>query len=344
MARARAARRAARHWAELPDEELLDWRLCDLGLAIEGTAIEARVERLNEELELKGLRFRPYAWLSTDWFTPDQATGFAVPFFLAHPRLARLERNQMLEVEGGTNEWCLKIMRHETGHAIDNAYRLHRKKRWREIFGRFSEPYQDSYTPDPHSREYVLNLDYWYSQSHPAEDYAESFAVWLDPASHWRRRYAEWPALAKLEFIDELMSAVADRPRVAGGRGRVEPVKELRVSLREYYRRKRAVYGLDTTTPDLDNRLRSLFSPDGGYGGAAAFLRKHRRRLVASVARATAQHRYLIDHVLREMILRCRILRLRLTGAERHALLEAGALLTSLTMQFLYGGHPRYHR
>jgi hypothetical protein len=62
--------------------------------------------------------------LSDEWFTPDGATTIAIPFYLAHPRLAKLEETQMLEVEGGEYEWCMRILRHEAGHAIDNAFRL----------------------------------------------------------------------------------------------------------------------------------------------------------------------------------------------------------------------------
>ena len=45
--------------------------------------------------------FRPHYWLSDEWFTPDGVPGVAIPFYLAHPRLAKLELAQMLEVEGG---------------------------------------------------------------------------------------------------------------------------------------------------------------------------------------------------------------------------------------------------
>ena len=105
-------------WADWDDERLLDLRLCDLDLRIEGTDLEDRTSKLNRELEARGLEFRPHFWLSDEWFCPDGIPGIALPFYLAHPRLARLELNQMLEVEGGTREWCLKILRHEAGHAI----------------------------------------------------------------------------------------------------------------------------------------------------------------------------------------------------------------------------------
>jgi len=59
--------------------------------------------------------------------------GIAVPFYLAHPRLERLERRMMRNVEGGSAESAMRILRHEAGHAIDTAYRLRRRKRWREV-------------------------------------------------------------------------------------------------------------------------------------------------------------------------------------------------------------------
>ena len=91
MALLRAASRP--FWADLPDEELLDLRLCDLRLQIAGSRLEPLLARLDRDFARKGIaRFRPYAWYSTSWFTPHGTTGFAIPFYLAHPRLLRLER------------------------------------------------------------------------------------------------------------------------------------------------------------------------------------------------------------------------------------------------------------
>ena len=109
-------------WAGWPDEKLLDVRICDLGLTIEGTPLERQIAEVNQELDARGIVFRAHYWLSDDWFTPNGVPGIAIPFYLAHPRLARLELSQMLEVEGGTRAWCMRILRHEIGHAIDNAY------------------------------------------------------------------------------------------------------------------------------------------------------------------------------------------------------------------------------
>jgi len=317
-------------WAELPTEELLDLRLCDLRLRIEGTPLEDRVAELYAELERAGLRFRPHVWLSTDWFSPEGVPGLAIPFYLAHPRLARLERRQMLEVEGGTRSWCIKLLRHETGHAIDHAYRLHRRASWREHFGRASTPYRPSYVPDPQSRRYVINLPGFYAQSHPFEDFAETFAVWLRPGARWRTRYAGWPALRKLQYVDAVMAEIADRPPPVRSRERTDALPGLRMTLREYYRRKHAHYG-EEHHAIYDRDLLRLFSDDPAHARrkpAAAFLRERRTELVRLVADWTGNHRFVVDDVLGGMIHRARALRLRLAHPERETARGAIVVLT----------------
>ena len=130
----------------------------------------------------------------------------------------------MREVEGGNTNWMMRILRHEAGHAIDSAFRLRRRRRWREIFGPASLPYPDSYRPRPGSRRFVQHLGSWYAQSHPTEDFAETFAVWLKRGPSWRRAYAGWPALEKLRYVDELMREISGT-QAAGSRWRahIEP-------------------------------------------------------------------------------------------------------------------------
>ena len=152
-------------WAAWPDEKLLDLRLCDLGVSIEGTELESRIAQVNAELDVRGLRFRPHYWLSDEWFTPDGVPGVAIPHYLAHPRLARLELAQMLEVEGGDPDSCMRILRHEVGHAIDNAYHIRRRPSRRRIFGTPATPYPEYYTPRPYSKSFVQHLDHWYAHS-----------------------------------------------------------------------------------------------------------------------------------------------------------------------------------
>ena len=258
-------RRAARprlpqaEWADAEDEPLLDLRLSELDLKIEGSDLEERIAELGAELEAKGLQFRPHFWLADEWFCPDGVPGIAIPFYLAHPRLRRLELTQMLEIEGGTREWCMMILRHEAGHAIENAYKLRQRPKRQATFGKSSEPYPDSYAPKPYSRSFVVHLDSWYAQSHPDEDFAETFAVWLTPDSNWRERYQGWPALRKLEYVDELMRQIAGRAPAVTTRRTPFSLASQRRTLRVHYRRKRRHYRVDAR--DFHDRdLRALFS------------------------------------------------------------------------------------
>ena len=130
-------------WPALGDEQLLDVRMCDLPIQLEGSAVEARVAQVRRELDERGLTFPIRCYLSDEWFTPDGVSAIAIPFYLAHPRLEKLEEAQMLEVEGGEQEWCLRILRHEAGHALDNAYRLRLRRHRRELFGSPCEPYPE---------------------------------------------------------------------------------------------------------------------------------------------------------------------------------------------------------
>ncbi|MDH3627453.1 MAG: putative zinc-binding metallopeptidase [Acidobacteriota bacterium] len=332
--------RRRRDWTHYDDESLLDERLCDLDLTLEGTPLERRVQRLYAELDRRGIGFRPHAWLSSEWFSPDGVPGVAIPFFLAHPRLMKLELRQMLEVEGGSSTACMRLLRHETGHAIDTAYRLHRRKRWRDVFGLYSQPYPRIYRPRPSSRAFVLHLDAWYAQAHPAEDFAETFAVWLTPRLNWRKQYADWPkALAKLQFVDELMKEeVLGKPAPVRSKAHLEPVSKLRMTLKNYYRSKRSRYGL--AWPDVyDRDLKRLFSDDPRHARrppASTFLRRLRPKIRGIIAEYTNSNVYTVDQVLQDMIERCRVLKLRLTMVPSRTETQAIVLVTVHTMSCLH--------
>ena len=214
-------------WSTWPADRLMQLRLRDLGVSIEGTWLAACVSELSDELEQKRIRLRPHVWLSDEWFSPANVPGFAVPFYLAHPRLIRLERSELLEVEGGSHTECMQVMRHECGHAIQHGYQLHRRREWQRLFGKSSTRYPESYRPNPASKRYVQHLRRWYAQSHPDEDFAETFAVWLRPRSDWRRRYVGWPAFRKLQYVDRLMKELAGVPPIVHNRRRVDPLRTI---------------------------------------------------------------------------------------------------------------------
>jgi hypothetical protein len=306
-------------WARLDDAALLRLRFRDLALKIPGSRVHLDVLRLFGELERRGLRFKPHVWFSTEWFSPDGVPGVAVPFYLAHPRLTRLERRMMGEAEGGNRNWRLRLLRHELGHAVDTAFRLRRRRDWQEVFGPAAAPYSSEYTAQPRSRDYVLHLEHWYAQSHPTEDFAETFAVWLQPKARWRAAYAGWPALAKLEFVDGLMAELAGRAPSKRDRSFIAPLTGNNRTLGEHYRRRT---GSSSGAERHDAWLARAFARRNASARAAAdgYLRDVKPRLMRALLHRTRAHPYIVFQVLRAVRRRAGTLGLALRHSKRETL------------------------
>ena len=233
-------------WAALPDEELL-------AAAPQGPQGQVRrhlarglPRDLYDELEQRGLAVRPHAWLSDEWFSPSDTPGIAFPFYLAHPRLMRLERKMIIDVEGGTrcgmHAHPAPRSRPRDAALLSAASPPPLAAAVRPFVDALSEL---SIGPNPASRNFVQHLRLWYAQSHPDEDFAETFAVWLTPRSNWRKRYEGWPALKKLQYVDELMAEIADAEADADAADRGRAAAPARTTLGEHYQKKLEHYSVD---------------------------------------------------------------------------------------------------
>ena len=328
-------------WHELADELLLEKKISQLGLTLPDTPLQAHVRQLYEELAQKGLTFHPPCHVGDEWFVPVGIPAIFVPFFLVHERLRKLEAKMMLEVEGDNPEWFMRLIRHEAAHAYAYAYQLFRKRKWQRVFGKTSaENTPDFYRPRPYSHSYVVHLDDWYAQSHPDEDFAETFAVWLTPGLDWRARFKGWKALQKLEYVDELMRSLAGRPPPYQPTYREKDFNFLNLKLKTYYARKRKQY--EDTYPDFyDRDLRQLFTgaPDAGPARKASlYLRQRRRPLMDAVCESTNEKKYRVNKLLPRLIDRCDQLDLRLSPADALPDMPVTAYLTTLVMNYLFTG------
>ena len=328
-------------WVSLSDDELLERRISQLGLKIEGTVLQPLVQQLHDELSQKGLVFHPPCHVGDEWFVPVGIPAIFVPFFLTHDRLRQLERKIILEVEGDTPEWFMKLMRHETAHAYAYAYQLFKKRKWQRTFGlTSSEETPTFYRPRPYSHSYVVHLDDWYAQSHPDEDFAETFAVWLTPGLDWREKYKGWKALQKLEYMDELMRSIAGQPATHQPEYRVADHDCLNVKLKTHYAKKRKLY--EDSFPDFyDNDLRQLFDAGAEVTGrvkASVYLRQQRRALMDSVCQWTKEKKFRVNSLLARLIDRCDKLNLHVKAADPKQNLQVSAYITTLVMNHLFTG------
>jgi hypothetical protein len=324
--------------AGLSDEELLQMRICDLKLKIPGTELESRIQKFYGELAAKGISFTPLCYLGDEWFCPAGCATIAIPFYLAHPRLKKLEEKMMMEVEGGTEAWCMRLLRHEMGHVLNHIYLLEKEKPWQKLFGPPSLEYSESFRARPYSKRFVRHLDGWYAQSHPEEDFAETVAIWLTPDLDWKQQYKDWKALEKLEYVDSLMAKLAGKPPLIFSKSKMSEASRLRSRLALYYKRRRRTYAQEF--PDFfDADLTRLFADPSASPHAeraATFLRRSTNPILNAVSAWTGEPKFTLHRLLRALTERCAELDLRLRSDA--AGVEISAYLATLASHYRLTG------
>jgi len=318
-------------WEALSDEELLQIKIRDFNLSIHDSPLEPFIENLYNELEAKGITFHPPCYLADEWLCPEGEPIIGIPFCLAHPRLKHIEQKMMLEVEGGTDASCMRLLRHEAGHCLNYAYKLYKKTRWRELFGPFSSKYSNSYYSQPYSKRFVIHLENNYAQAHPDEDFAETFAVWLTPNLCWERKYSGWPAIKKLRYVDSLMKKYFNEaPQKICQQQPPWSASRMTSTLEAYYERKRRILG-EEFKGFYDANLMKLFSRQHDTPSserASRILRRHRRALLNHITKWTGHRKYDVYELINKLISRCEAL--DLYGKEED-IIGAATLITAIT-------------
>ncbi|MFC1501581.1 hypothetical protein ACFL58_03950 [Elusimicrobiota bacterium] len=322
----------------LSDEDLLKIRLCDFTLQIKGTWLENCISKLYNELNDKGIKFHPTCYLADEWLAPEHEPVVGIAFYLAHPKLIQIENRMMREVEGGNEDSCMRLLRHETGHAINYAYQFYKKKFWRQLFGHFSSEYPDRYKYRPYSKSFVIHLGDYYAQYHPDEDFAETFAVWLDPNSDWANKYQNWKALEKLNYVDKLMKDVASKdPKQKTGK-KYWNVSKIKTSLENHYKKKIDFYAEES--PDFhDSHLKKIFSNTSGETiDAHKAIHKHKKDILANVSFWTGEKKYFINRLLKSIVKRSRELQLKNSTKDTSYILKLTTYITASIMNYAYTG------
>lgn len=321
-------------------QEILNKPICDLGLRLDGSPLERFVQQLYRECERKGLKqFRPPCYLTDEWGCPSGEPVVGIPFYLANPQLSKLER-EMNDLEDARE--IMMYLRHEAGHAFNYAYRLYKTPEWRQLFGSFRRAYRDNYRPVPFSRSYVRHMAGWYAQKHPDEDFAETFAVWLTPGSHWRTRYRGWPAMAKLKYMNRIAHKLGDTPPLRTQGDTDITVADMRATVGDFYQQMLADQNSFADLA-LDSDLIDIFIASKrkrkGVRSAAEFLREHRKVLTDKVTYWSGVQRPIIKKLVESMQARVEQLALRVEVArEAEHLTDITVYATALAMNYLARG------
>lgn len=323
--------------------ELFNTRICDLGLQIKDSFLEAPINRLLHEIDRKGLKYRPNFYLTDSWGCPNEIPAIGIPFYLADKRLCRIEEEQTGEIED--EQTVMIFLRHEAGHAFNYAYRLWEFPGWKETFGSFTTPYRDTFFPNPLSRQFVQHIFHsqygrTYAQKHPDEDFAETFAVWLTPNSSWKQKYRYWPALQKLEYVANLMKKIKSMDPVNTETFFLNPVENMTMLLATHYGQRTERYR-DAAQGYIDDKLKEIFPPlrSPNFMNVTTLLKNNRNDLTNRIMRWSNLDQEDLELIFNKITNRAEALRLRFKKNESMSkLLDLTALTTSLAMDFGYTG------
>ncbi|MBN1439600.1 MAG: hypothetical protein JW929_09340 [Anaerolineales bacterium] len=324
--------------------ELLLTPLSHLPISISDGPVGDAILLLREDLKrLKLERIQPNFYLSTGYGTVEGTTNIAVGFYDAHALIRELHKEYRRW--SYSPEEILATLRHEVGHAFCYAYKLYRRKDFRETFhvrGHFfhTYPVTDRYVEraNPWSRDYVNPSGDHYAQKHPDDDFAETFCEWFSSRRSWRKKYRRFPgALRKLQYVDELVHSLRRKePETVNDPAMLdEPISENTMTLAEFLKAKNIRRYRRGATGYVDGDLRRLFHRmpsrtdlQSSYLPADGYLKENRPFLMKRVLAPAKFDPLVLKDLLDKCHHRAKELRLALRKRERETkLIELAAYL-----------------
>jgi hypothetical protein len=311
-------------------------RINELGLKIQGSTLEVFVNQLYQELETKGITFKPKCYLSDEWGCPHNSPVIAIPFYLADPELSRLE-GEMTDTPAETPQEIMMYLRHEAGHAFNYAYRLYTLIQWNQIFGSFNLPYKGKYKIRPFHPAFVRHIPGWYAQKHPDEDFAETFAVLITPSSNWQTIYAKTPAFTKLTYVDKLIKEFGSKKPSLLKEEYDRPIETLNFTLAHWYQDNKTQEKTFPLPPLLDQDLKNLFSTNNPQQPASLYIQSQKKFLCRQINYWTGLDEEHIALIINSLKKRVQELKLTINTKETDELnIALTAFVTTLCINYLY--------
>lgn len=226
---------------------VLDTPIRDLGLKVEGTILERCSKALVQELRQAGItRVEPDFYLGLEYGVPSHSSSVSMLFLDAVTDPKIMDAMLKYGERPCTEDEIMMCLRHEAGHLFCYAYKAYEDPyfiRLFEVKGNFLDypHWSKPWTAEADGTKYVQYLETQnlapehYAQKHPDDDFAETFAVWLDRSSDWRAAYAERPAaLKKIELAGVLVDRWGKQPPIVSGTNDSFAIRHSDMTLRKY--------------------------------------------------------------------------------------------------------------
>ncbi len=288
--------------------EILMTPVRDLKLKIKGSILETCIEKAQEDARKCGVELEPKFYLSDGYGCIEGTTIIGLGFWDADKTIREIlrETKDIYRDEGD----ILRLIKHEIGHAFCYAHKLYRLKEFREIFkveGHFFQTYPESnrYCWNPWSTDYVNPEGDFYAQKHPDDDFAETFAIYIDPEESWQERYPpQHGVFRKIQFIRRVIRNYGRKKVYLNGTAKSLhiPVEEIKKTVGEFFRisPRRYLFNADGY---IDPELKSIFRVAGRIQKptlpSCNLINRHRHFIEKTVV---AQSRISDPRVVREII------------------------------------------
>lgn len=288
---------------KLSESQILGTKISDLDLELNSEQ-KQKLKDLNKLLMNKNIKWRPHVWLSDEWFSPDGVSGFAVPFTLAHKKLMAIEKKHLGYCEGEKPREFLKLCCHESGHAIDNAYKLRLNKSRQAMFGLTSKKYPSSYKPNPNSSDYIHFLEDHYAQAHPDEDWAETFGYFL-MNEKWNSQYNDTKVIEKLELVRKIVSQLKQKPFKKNSEKTPMSYKYDDRTVEQYLTDKKKSLGI-TQKNYYETKVRNKFTKKIDNQTASSFMQLNKKEIIHNIQFQTKLDTWTITKCFNELKQECK--------------------------------------
>lgn len=297
-----------------------------LEIQLQGSKIDRLIRQVRKELKSNHLVFNPSFYLSDEFGCVKETINVGIPFYMVDSELEELNRIVGSEKYKVLEDHQIKaLLRHECGHAFFYAYEIEKNKTANRLFESFDSKPIPLKRTDPKSPDYVDYLGLWgaasvgYSQTHPEEDFSDTFGAWLDPSENKYSFHGK--ALKKLEFMEKLTHKYAGKKPHPASEDFHRPQHSIKETVESFFQRRFGPFDLEAfkqkATGFIDHHLTRAFLAHPSHLKtviyASQFLKNHKKQIIRETRKWVRNPSWL-NYLIEKSIERTHSLQLAVPG------------------------------